>query len=90
VSTRIPIDEQRDALERDLSPEHWKRVHSLLSDEFFHHTAHLARVLAAHLPGVGPAIFALADHAREEDPDGGCCGLPARDYAEGTDARDAW
>ncbi len=33
--------------------------------------------LAAHLPGVGPAIIGLAEHLLETDMDVAHCGLPA-------------
>lgn len=33
--------------------------------------------LAAHLPGVGPAIIGLAEHILETDMDAAHCGLPA-------------
>ena len=84
-STDIPhpvqeLQDRRDALEKRMDPAVWSQVATLISDEVDYYQERLAEVIAAHLPGVGPAVLALHSHAIDGDPDGGCCGLPAREY----------
>jgi hypothetical protein len=71
------VGDRTDELARELGPDVAERVRALQND---HTDAVLNLVvwtIAAHLPGLGPAIHALADHALQDDPLGGCCGLPA-------------
>ena len=50
------------------------------------HARHVVTTIADHLPGLAPAIYALALHACDEDPASGCCGLPL--WPEGRDGDD--
>ena len=77
------IEQGRTRLSRELAPEQWDRVWDQLHLEVTHERERTAEVIAAHLPGLAPAILALAQHAINDDPESGCCGLPARLYGEG-------
>jgi len=84
-STDIPnpvqeLQDRRDALEKQMDPAVWRQVATLISDESEYYELRLAEVIAAHLPGVAPAVLAILDQAQNGDCEGGCCGLPARDY----------
>ncbi len=75
------LQDRRDALEKRMDPAVWSQVAVLISDEVDYYQQRLAEVLAAHLPGVAPAVLALHAHAIDGDPESGCCGLPPRSYA---------
>ena len=77
------IEQGRTHLSRELAPEQWDRGWDQLHLEVTHERERTAEVIAAHLPGLAPAILALAGHAGNDDPEAGCCGLPAARYGEG-------
>jgi hypothetical protein len=74
------LQSRRDALEQQMPARIWREVAELISDEVTTYEWRLAAVLAAHLPGMAPTISALTTHALDDDPELGCCGLPARSY----------
>ena len=76
----LELQDRRNALEKQMDPAVWSQVADLISDEVDWYQQRLAEVIAAHLPGVGPAVLALHVHAIDGDPDAGCCGLPQREY----------
>ena len=74
------IQDRRDALEKRIEREIWSEVARLISDETEYYEQRLAEIIAAHLPGVAPAVLAILDQAQNGDCEGGCCGLPQREY----------
>ncbi len=74
------LQDRRDALEKQMDPVVWRQVAVLISDEVTYYEQRLAEIIAAHLPGVGPAVLGIMDHSREGDPEAGCCGLSPREY----------
>ena len=76
------IEQGRNRIDRDLSPAQQAWVIDLLDVEHHYAVDRLVEIIAAHLPGMAPAIHALAEHATG-DPESGCCGLPPRRYGEG-------
>lgn len=79
------LDRRRDAIRARLSPAVWEEVGALITLDHWYTAQRYAEVIATHLPGSEPAVLALLEHAANDDPENGCCGLPKRLYGQSDD-----
>ncbi len=56
------------------SREEWMELFRYFDDVAAAEREHVVKVIAGHLPGLAPAILALAEHAMD-DVESGCCGV---------------
>ena len=69
------LDAEQEALRRELPPELWARVDHFADLSRSYERLNIVETIARHLPGLAPAVRALALHAENDEDD--CCGAPA-------------